>query len=137
MAALLVNMNAVAFMIKHGSGIVSVGMLEEDVERLRLPMMSLISDIEDLSSSASTVTVDAKTVTSTGVSAADRANTILELSSPDSKPEDFKRPGHVFPLKYRNGGVLKRAGHTEASVDLVTLAGLRPVSILSTIVDPE
>ncbi|KAK1256614.1 hypothetical protein QJS04_geneDACA024453 [Acorus gramineus] len=137
MAASLVNTNAVAFMIKHGSGIVSVGMLEEDVERLRLPMMSLISDIEDLSSSASTVTVDAKTVTSTGVSAADRANTILALSSPDSKPEDFKRPGHVFPLKYRNGGVLKRAGHTEASVDLVTLAGLRPVSVLSTIVDPE
>lgn len=74
--------------------------------------------------------------TSTGVSAADRAKTILTLSSPDSKPGDLRRPGHVFPLKYRNGGVLKRAGHTEASVDLVTLAGLRPVSVLSTIVDP-
>lgn len=75
--------------------------------------------------------------TSTGVSAADRAKTILALSSPDSKPVDFRRPGHVFPLKYRNGGVLKRAGHTEASVDLIILAGLRPVSVLSTIVDPE
>lgn len=75
--------------------------------------------------------------TSTGVSAADRARTILALSSPDSKPGDFRRPGHVFPLKYRNGGVLKRAGHTEASVDLIILAGLRPVSVLSTIVDPE
>lgn len=74
---------------------------------------------------------------STGVSAADRAKTILALSSPDSKPGDFRRPGHVFPLRYRNGGVLKRAGHTEASVDLVMLAGLRSVSVLSTIVDPE
>lgn len=71
------------------------------------------------------------------MSAADRAQTILALASPDSKPEDFRRPGHVFPLKYRNGGVMKRAGHTEASVDLVTLAGLQPVSVLSTIVDPE
>lgn len=75
--------------------------------------------------------------TSTGVSASDRAKTILALSSPDSNPGDFRRPGHVFPLKYRNGGVLKRAGHTEASVDLIILAGLRPVSVLSTIVDPE
>lgn len=73
---------------------------------------------------------------STGVSAEDRTKTILTLSSPDSKPGDLRRPGHVFPLKYRNGGVLKRAGHTEASVDLVSLAGLQPVSVLSTIVDP-
>lgn len=74
---------------------------------------------------------------STGVSASDRARTILALSSLDSKPEDFRRPGHVFPLKYRNGGVLRRAGHTEASVDLVSLAGLRPVSVLSAIVNAE
>lgn len=62
---------------------------------------------------------------------------MLALSSPDSKPEDFRRPGHVFPLKYRNGGVLRRAGHTEASVDLVVLAGLRPMSVLSAIVDAD
>lgn len=74
---------------------------------------------------------------STGVSASDRAKTILALSSLDSRPEDLRRPGHVFPLKYRNGGVLRRAGHTEASVDLVSLAGLRPVSVLSAIVDAE
>lgn len=73
----------------------------------------------------------------TGVSAADRAETVLALSSPKSKPEDFRRPGHVFPLKYRNGGVLRRAGHTEASVDLVILAKLQPVSVLSAIVDPD
>lgn len=80
---------------------------------------------------------DARVGTSTGVSAADRAKTILALSSPDSKPGDFRTPGHVFPLKCRNGGILERAGHIEASVDLVTLAGLRPVSVFSTIVDPE
>lgn len=67
----------------------------------------------------------------------DRAKTVLALSSPESKPDDFRRPGHIFPLKYRNGGVLRRAGHTEASVDLVILTGLRPVSVLSTVVDPE
>lgn len=80
---------------------------------------------------------DAKSGTSTGVSASDRATTVVALSSPESKPEDFRRPGHVFPLKYRNGGILRRAGHTEASVDLLLLAGLRPVSVLSTIVDPN
>jgi 3,4-dihydroxy 2-butanone 4-phosphate synthase/GTP cyclohydrolase II len=80
---------------------------------------------------------DARVGISTGVSAADRAKTILTLASPDSKPSDLRRPGHIFPLKYRNGGVLKRAGHTEASVDLVSLAGFRPVSILSTVMDPR
>lgn len=67
----------------------------------------------------------------------DRAKTILALASSGSRPESFRRPGHVFPLKYRNGGVLRRAGHTEASVDLVKLAGLDPCSVLSTIVNPE
>ncbi|XP_077232905.1 putative monofunctional riboflavin biosynthesis protein RIBA 3, chloroplastic isoform X2 [Tasmannia lanceolata] len=122
---------------RHGSGIVSVGMKEEDLERLRLPLMSFASENEDPSAAAFTMTVDAKAGVSTGVSASDRAKTILALSSLDSKPEDFRRPGHVFPLKYRNGGVLRRAGHTEASIDLVTLAGLRPVSVLSAIIDAE
>jgi 3,4-dihydroxy-2-butanone 4-phosphate synthase len=71
----------------------------------------------------------------TGVSAEDRTKTILTLASPDSKPSDLRRPGHIFPLKYRNGGVLKRVGHTEASVDLVALADQRPVSVLSTVLD--
>ncbi|KAJ6822503.1 putative monofunctional riboflavin biosynthesis protein RIBA 3, chloroplastic isoform X1 [Iris pallida] len=137
MAATLANPRAIAFVIRHGSGIVSVGMKEEDLERLRIPMMSPLTEVEDVSASASTVTVDARVGTSTGVSAADRAKTILALSSADSKPGDFRRPGHVFPLKYRDGGVLERAGHTEASVDLVALAGLRSISVLSTILDPE
>ncbi|GAB4824357.1 Monofunctional riboflavin biosynthesis protein RIBA 3, chloroplastic [Ancistrocladus abbreviatus] len=135
MAASLTNTRAIAFMVKHGSGIVSVGMKEEDLERLRLPLMS--QDSEDLDSSAPTftITVDAKVGTSTGVSASDRAKTVLALASPESMPKDFRRPGHVFPLKYRAGGVLRRVGHTEASVDLVILAGIRPVSVLSAIVN--
>ncbi|PKU84283.1 probable monofunctional riboflavin biosynthesis protein RIBA 3, chloroplastic [Dendrobium catenatum] len=137
MAAALTNTKSIAFIIKHGSGIVSVGMKEEDLERLLIPLLSPITEVESLSAAASTVTVDARIGTSSGVSAEDRARTIVELSSPDSKPGDFRRPGHVFPLKYRKGGVLKRAGHTEASVDLVILAGLRPVSVLSAIVDPD
>ncbi|GMN24355.1 hypothetical protein TIFTF001_000536 [Ficus carica] len=137
MAASLTSPKNVAFMIKHGSGIVSVGMKEEDLERLKLPLMLPETEDEDPSAPTFTITVDAKSGTSTGVSASDRAKTVLALSSPDSKPEDFRRPGHVFPLKYRNGGVLRRAGHTEASVDLVVLAGLPPMSVLSAIVDPD
>ncbi|KAK9279764.1 hypothetical protein L1049_013446 [Liquidambar formosana] len=137
MAASLTSPRDVAFMIKHGSGIVSVGMKEEDLERLKLPLMSPESEDEDSSAPTFTITVDAKAGTSTGVSASDRAKTVLALSSPKSKPEDFRRPGHVFPLKYRNGGVLRRAGHTEASVDLVMLAGLRAVSVLSAVVDAD
>ncbi|GMH12315.1 hypothetical protein Nepgr_014156 [Nepenthes gracilis] len=137
MPASFINTQAIAFMVKHGSGIVSVGMKEEDLERLKLPLMS--PDSEDMDSSAPTftITVDAAVGTSTGVSASDRAKTVLALASKESEPKDFRRPGHVFPLKYRNGGVLRRAGHTEASVDLVILAGLRPVSVLSAIVDAD
>ncbi|KAF7805505.1 monofunctional riboflavin biosynthesis protein RIBA 3, chloroplastic [Senna tora] len=135
MAASFTSPKHVAFMIKHGSGIVSVGMKEEDLQTLKLPLMSPETEMEDSSAPTFTITVDAKFGTSTGVSAADRAKTVVALSCVDSKPEDFRRPGHVFPLKYRNGGVLRRAGHTEASVDLVALAGLRPVSVLSTLVD--
>ncbi|XP_057956255.1 monofunctional riboflavin biosynthesis protein RIBA 3, chloroplastic [Malania oleifera] len=137
MAASFASPQAMAFLVKHGSGIVSVGMKEEDLERLNLPLMSPENEDEDSSAPSFTITVDAKACTSTGVSAADRAKTVLALSSPWSKPEDFRRPGHVFPLKYRNGGVLRRAGHTEASVDLVALAGLHPVSVLSAVVDAD
>ncbi|GJN15912.1 hypothetical protein PR202_gb02859 [Eleusine coracana subsp. coracana] len=116
MAASKVTPEAMAFIVRHGTGIVCVSMKEEDLERKR-------------------IFTDAKEGTTTGVSAKDRANTILALASADSKPEDFNRPGHIFPLKYREGGVLKRAGHTEASVDLAMLAGLPPVAVLCEIVD--
>ncbi|KAG6415458.1 hypothetical protein SASPL_122869 [Salvia splendens] len=136
MAASHVSSKTIAFMVRNGSGVISVGMKEEDLQRLDLPLMS--PQNEDNSSAPSfTVTVDARVGTSTGVSASDRAKTVLALSSPESRPGDFIRPGHVFPLKYRKGGVLSRVGHTEASVDLVTLAGLQPVSVLSAVVESE
>ncbi|CAH8280265.1 unnamed protein product [Arabidopsis lyrata] len=137
MAATLTSPKDIAFLIKNGSGIVSVGMKKEDLERLSLTLMSPEMEDEDSSAPTFTVTVDAKSGTSTGVSASDRAMTVLALSSLEAKPDDFRRPGHVFPLKYRDGGVLRRAGHTEASVDLMILAGLRPVSVLSAILDQE
>ncbi|XP_022948312.1 monofunctional riboflavin biosynthesis protein RIBA 3, chloroplastic-like [Cucurbita moschata] len=134
MAASFTTPSNITTMVQHGSGILYVGMKEDDLERLKLPIISIDNGNE---TSTFTITVDLKNGTSAGVSTADRAKTIVALSSPESKAEDFRRPGHVFPLRYRDGGVLRRAGHTEASVDLVSLAGLRPVSVLSTIVDPE
>ncbi|XP_039027648.1 bifunctional riboflavin biosynthesis protein RIBA 1, chloroplastic-like [Hibiscus syriacus] len=110
-------------------------MLEEDLERLQLPLMVNQRENEEKLCTTFRVTVDAKHGTTTGVSAHVRATTVLALASGDSKPEDFNRPGHIFPLKYREGRVLKRAWHTEASVDLTVLDGLDPVAILCEVVD--
>ncbi|CAL1377613.1 unnamed protein product [Linum trigynum] len=137
MAASKATPEAMAFIVKHGTGIVCVSMKHEDLERLQLPLMVSTKENEEKLCTAFTVSVDAKVGTTTGVSARDRATTILALASKDSKPEDFNRPGHIFPLKYREGGVLKRAGHTEASADLSMLAGLEPVAVLCEIVDDD
>lgn len=137
MAASLATPEAMAFIVKHGTGIVCVSMTADDLERLQLPLMVTQKENEEKLCTAFTVSVDSKHGTTTGVSARDRATTVLALASKDSKPEDFNRPGHIFPLKYREGGVLKRAGHTEASVDLAVLAGLEPVAILCEIVDDD
>ncbi|XP_057812517.1 bifunctional riboflavin biosynthesis protein RIBA 1, chloroplastic isoform X2 [Salvia miltiorrhiza] len=137
MAASKVTPEAMAFFVKYGTGIVCVSMKDEDLERLKLPLMVNHKENEEKLSTAFTVSVDAKHGTTTGVSARDRATTILALASKDSKPEDFNRPGHIFPLKYREGGVLKRAGHTEAAVDLAMLAGSEPAGVLCEIVDDD
>lgn len=137
MAASKVTPDAMAFIVRHGTGIVCVSMTAEDLERLHLPLMVTTKENEEKLCTAFTVSVDAKIGTTTGVSAKDRANTVLALASPSSKPDDFNRPGHIFPLKYREGGVLKRAGHTEASVDLSVLAGLEPVAVLCELVDND
>ncbi|EXC19415.1 Riboflavin biosynthesis protein ribBA [Morus notabilis] len=137
MAAELATPEAMAFIVKHGTGIVCVSMIGEDLERLQIPLMVNHKENEEKLCTAFTVTVDAKHGTTTGVSARDRATTVLALASKDSKPNDFNRPGHIFPLKYREGGVLKRAGHTEASVDLAVLAGLNPVAVLCEVVDDD
>lgn len=137
LAASKATPEAMAFIVKHGTGIVCVSMKAEDLDRLELPLMVAHKENEEKLCTAFTVSVDAKCGTTTGVSARDRAITVLALASKDSIPEDFNRPGHIFPLKYREGGVLKRAGHTEASVDLTMLAGLEPVAVLCEIVDDD
>ncbi|KAJ6860222.1 bifunctional riboflavin biosynthesis protein RIBA 1 [Populus alba x Populus x berolinensis] len=137
MAAELATPEAMAFIVKHGTGIVCVSMKGEDLDRLQLPLMVRQNENDEKLRTAFTVTVDAKHGTTTGVSANDRATTVLALASKDSKPDDFNRPGHIFPLRYREGGVLKRAGHTEASVDLAVLAGLNPVAVLCEVVDDD
>ncbi|KAL8536221.1 hypothetical protein ACS0TY_011741 [Phlomoides rotata] len=137
MAASKVTPEAMAFFVKHGTGIVCVSMKEEDLERLKLPLMVNHKENEEKLRTAFTISVDAKHGTTTGVSANDRATTILALASKDSTPEDFNRPGHIFPLKYREGGVLKRAGHTEAAVDLAMLAGSDPAGVLCEVVDDD
>ncbi|KAJ4847143.1 Bifunctional riboflavin biosynthesis protein RIBA 1, chloroplastic [Turnera subulata] len=137
MAAELATPEAMAFIVKHGTGIVCVSMKGEDLDRLELPLMVRQNANDEKLRTAFTVTVDAKHGTTTGVSANDRAITVKTLASKDSKPEDLNRPGHIFPLRYREGGVLKRAGHTEASVDLAVLAGLDPVAVLCEVVDDD
>ncbi|PIA52015.1 hypothetical protein AQUCO_01000120v1 [Aquilegia coerulea] len=137
MPASLVTPEAVAFIVRHGTGIVCVSMKEEDLERLDLPQMVTQKKNDEKLRTAFTISVDAKHGTTTGVSAHDRATTILALASRDSRPEDFNRPGHMYPLRYTEGGVLKRAGHTEASVDLAMLAGFDPAAVLCEIVDDD
>jgi len=124
----------VAFMVRYSSGYICAPLTAEDCERLNLPPM--VSENEDARGTAYTVTVDANTGT-TGISASDRANTIRTLADPTSTPHDFTRPGHVVPLRARKGGVLVRAGHTEASVDLARLAGLRPAGVLCEVVSED
>ncbi len=133
MAAEHVTPEAINFMAKHGRGLICVAMTPERLEELRLPLMA----DQGLHGTAFTVSVDYIHGTTTGISAYDRAKTIKALIDPKSKPEDFARPGHIFPLRARKGGVLRRAGHTEAAVDLARLAGLYPAGVLCEIMDED
>ncbi len=123
------------FMINHTSGIICVPMLGEDLDRLQLPPM--VQRNEDPKGTAYTVSVDATSGTTTGISAADRARTCQVLGDPASSADDVTRPGHVFPLRYHPGGVLRRLGHTEASVDLARLAGRRPAAAICEVVNAD
>jgi 3,4-dihydroxy 2-butanone 4-phosphate synthase / GTP cyclohydrolase II len=118
----------VNFMATYGRGLICIPMMAERLAELHIPPM--VNESTDPKGTAFHVSVDHHRRTTTGISATDRANTIAALAGPDSRPEDFTRPGHVFPLAYRDGGVLKRAGHTEASIDLARLAGLRPAAVI-------
>jgi 3,4-dihydroxy 2-butanone 4-phosphate synthase / GTP cyclohydrolase II len=135
MAAEHVTPESMAFMIRHSSGIICVPMEEERLLRLELPQM--VGTNNDSYRTAFTVSVDYRHGTSTGVSAADRAATIAALANPQTVAADFARPGHIFPLRPRRGGVLVRAGHTEASVDLCVLAGLRPAGVLCELMNDD
>jgi 3,4-dihydroxy 2-butanone 4-phosphate synthase/GTP cyclohydrolase II len=123
-----------AFLIRHTSGVVCVAMEAGRCDALRLPLMVPDESNDEAQHTAFTVTVDVRAGTTTGISAADRARTVRAIVDPSTVPDDLVRPGHVFPLRARAGGVLKRAGHTEAAVDLATLAGLSPVGVLSEVV---
>jgi 3,4-dihydroxy 2-butanone 4-phosphate synthase / GTP cyclohydrolase II len=125
----------VAFMVRYTSGYICVPLTEADCDRLDLPPMFHTN--QDRRGTAYTVTVDAREGVSTGISAADRAHTIRLLADPDSKPVEFSRPGHVVPLRAKEGGVLRRAGHTEAAIDLAVMAGLRPAGVLCEIVSQK
>lgn len=122
------------FILKEARGLLCAPMAPEVAERLRLPIMA--QDSDEKWGTAFTVSVDHKE-TSTGISAHERAFTLNKLADPTSRPEDFERPGHVFPLKARSGGVLKRAGHTEAAVDLMILAELEPVGAICEILKDD
>jgi len=126
---------SLGFIVRHTSGVVCVSMEGADLDRLELPLMTP-QNMERMRT-AYTVSVDAAQGVTTGISAADRAHTIRLLANPRTQPGDLVRPGHIFPLRYREGGVLRRAGHTEASVDLARLAGLRPVGVLAEIVNDD
>jgi 3,4-dihydroxy 2-butanone 4-phosphate synthase/GTP cyclohydrolase II len=133
-AADLVTAAQVAFLVRHTTGIICAPMTAERVDALRLPQM--VADNTDAHGTAFTVSVDSVD-TGTGVSAEDRARTLRALADPGTTPEQLRRPGHVFPLRARAGGVLVRAGHTEAAVDLTTMAGLSGVAVIGEIVDED
>jgi len=134
LAAEAATPEAIAFMVRHTSGVICVPLVGSRLDELQLPLM--VRENTDSLRTAFTVSVDS-VGTTTGISARDRATTIRALISADAKPADFIRPGHVFPLRYTEGGVLKRQGHTEAAVDLARLAGLFPAGVLCEIVNQD
>jgi 3,4-dihydroxy 2-butanone 4-phosphate synthase/GTP cyclohydrolase II len=135
MAAEAATPENIAFFLAHTSGVICVPLLPERADALDLPLM--VSANTEAQRTAFTVSVDAGHGTTTGISAADRAATIAALIDPATRPRDLNRPGHIFPLRYRPGGVLKRAGHTEATVDLSRAAGLAPAGVLCEIVTED
>jgi 3,4-dihydroxy 2-butanone 4-phosphate synthase / GTP cyclohydrolase II len=124
-----------AFTIRYGRGLICVPMLGSDLERLNVPQMT--SQNQEHHGTAFTLSVDARHGITTGISAADRARTIQLLASAESGPGDLVRPGHVFPLRYEDGGVLRRRGHTEAAVDLAVLAGLPPAGVVCEVIGDD
>jgi 3,4-dihydroxy 2-butanone 4-phosphate synthase/GTP cyclohydrolase II len=136
-AAERVTPEAINFMAKYGRGLICLSMTEEQLERLHLSMM--VPDWENTSGfgTAFTISIEAREGVTTGISAADRAHTVLTAIADDARPTDLVRPGHVFPLRARPGGVLRRVGQTEGSVDLARLAGLKPAGVICEIMNDD
>jgi 3,4-dihydroxy 2-butanone 4-phosphate synthase/GTP cyclohydrolase II len=135
MAAELCTAEAVNFMVKHARGLVCLTLTDEHVRQLDLPMM--VDENRSSRTTAFTISIEAREGVSTGISAADRAHTIRVATAPDARPAHLVSPGHVFPLRARPGGVLQRTGHTEGSVDLARLAGLRPAGVICEIMNDD
>jgi len=129
-AAETMTVEQMALTIRHGSGIVCLCLTEDRCKQLDLPMMRRVENNPSAYGTGFTVTIEAATGVTTGVSAADRVTTVRAAIADGAKPSDLNRPGHVFPLRAQPGGVLTRGGHTEATIDLVTLAGFKPAGVL-------
>jgi 3,4-dihydroxy 2-butanone 4-phosphate synthase/GTP cyclohydrolase II len=123
------------FVLRHSSGIICLPIEGERLDQLEVPMM--VARNTDIRRTAFTVSIDVAEGTTTGISAADRTRTVLAVLDPDTRPEDLARPGHMYPLRYEPGGVLKRAGHTEAGVDLARLAGMYPAAVLAEVMNDD
>ncbi len=134
-AAEKVSAGAINFMAKEGRGLICLPMTGERLDQLAVPLM--VQDNTSKNCTAFTVSIEAKKGVSTGISAEDRATTVATALAPDSKPADLARPGHVFPIRAREGGVLARAGHTEAIVDIARLAGLQPAGVICEIMNDD
>jgi len=135
MAAERVTPEAIAFIVRHTSGVICMPVVGERLDELEIPLM--VAANTDTRRTAFTVSVDARDGVTTGISAADRCRTIRTVIDPATHPADLSRPGHIFPLRYREGGVLQRAGHTEAAVDLARMAGLFPAGVLCETVNDD
>ena len=135
MASEAVTPEKIAFFVRHTSGVICAPLTGERLDELDIPLM--VRDNTEAQRTAFTYSVDYRHDTTTGISAADRAATLLALIDPATRPGDLARPGHIFPLRYAEGGVLKRAGHTEAAVDLARMAGMYPAGVLCEIVNDD
>ncbi|EGQ7813623.1 3,4-dihydroxy-2-butanone-4-phosphate synthase [Vibrio parahaemolyticus] len=124
-----------ALMIRECSGIVCLCLTDAQADKLELPPM--VANNNSANQTAFTVSIEAKVGVTTGVSAADRVTTIKTAANPHAKPEDLARPGHVFPLRARPGGVMTRRGHTEGTIDLMQMAGLQPAGVLCEVTNPD